>query len=109
MWQILRKLSVSGRLAMLGKRHCFAPNVSPSVVGASSPHFPIELREALDFRPIAEVRAFLQPLIDSGEIHIRNVKRGRFVVRNKNRSLAFAPTARTDRETAVFLTTGSRA
>ena len=43
---------------------------------------PIELREALDFRTTAEVRAFVQPLIDSGEVSIRPVKRGWFIVRN---------------------------
>ena len=41
---------------------------------------PIELREALDFRTIDEVRAFLQPLIDQGEIAIRDVPHGYFIV-----------------------------
>lgn len=43
---------------------------------------PIELLEALDFRTTAEVHAFLQPLIDIGEVSIRSVKRGWFIVRN---------------------------
>ncbi|MBQ8937240.1 MAG: DsbA family protein, partial [Bacteroidaceae bacterium] len=41
---------------------------------------PIELREALDFRTTAEVRAFVQPLIDNGEIAIREVPHGYFIV-----------------------------
>ena len=41
---------------------------------------PIELREALDFRTTDEIRAFVQPLIDSGEIAIREVPHGYFIV-----------------------------
>lgn len=40
---------------------------------------PIELREALDFRTTDDVHQFIQALIDSGEIAIRNVKRGWFI------------------------------
>lgn len=40
---------------------------------------PIEVREALDFRTTDDVRQFIQPLIDSGELTIRDVKRGWFI------------------------------
>lgn len=40
---------------------------------------PIEVREALDFHTVDEVRKFIQPLIDSREINIRDVKRGWFI------------------------------
>ena len=43
---------------------------------------PIELREAFDFETDEEGRAFVQPLIDSGEIMTQNVKNGYFVVCN---------------------------
>lgn len=45
---------------------------------------PIEVREALDFRSIDDVRQFIQPLIDSREITIRDVKRGWFIEKVKN-------------------------
>ncbi|MBQ6004995.1 MAG: DsbA family protein [Selenomonadaceae bacterium] len=38
----------------------------------------IELREAFDFSDTAQVRNFIAPLIDSGEVKIINVPRGRF-------------------------------
>ena len=40
---------------------------------------PIELREAFDFTTTDDVRRFIQPLIDSGEISIRDVRRGYFI------------------------------
>ena len=40
---------------------------------------PIEVREALDFRTTDDVHQFIQPLIDSREIAIRDVKRGWFI------------------------------
>ena len=45
---------------------------------------PIEVREALDFHSIDDVRQFIQPLIDSREITIRDVKRGWFIEKVKN-------------------------
>ena len=45
---------------------------------------PIEVREALDFHSIDDVRQFIQPLIDSREITIREVKRGWFIEKVKN-------------------------
>lgn len=44
----------------------------------------IEVREALDFHSIDDVRQFIQPLIDSREITIRDVKRGWFIEKVKN-------------------------
>ena len=44
---------------------------------------PIELREAFDFRTTDDVRHFIQPLIDSGEVSIRDVKHGWFIVKTK--------------------------
>lgn len=45
---------------------------------------PIEVREALDFHSIDDVRQFIQPLMDSREITIRDVKRGWFIEKVKN-------------------------
>ena len=45
---------------------------------------PIEVREALDFHSIDYVRQFIQPLMDSREITIRDVKRGWFIEKVKN-------------------------
>ena len=42
---------------------------------------PIELREAFDFTTTDDVCRFIQPLIDNGEVTIRNVKRGYFFVK----------------------------
>ena len=39
----------------------------------------IELREAFDFVDTAQIRNFIKPLIDSGEIKIINVPRGYFI------------------------------
>ena len=43
---------------------------------------PIELREAFDFTTTDDVRRFIQPLIDSGEVSIRDVRRGYFFIHN---------------------------
>ena len=43
---------------------------------------PIELREAFDFTTTDDVRHFIQPLIDCGEVTIRDVRRGYFIVHN---------------------------
>ena len=43
---------------------------------------PIELREAFDFTTTDDVRRFIQPLIDNGEVSVRDVKRGYFIVKN---------------------------
>ena len=43
---------------------------------------PIELREAFDFNTTDDVRRIIQPLIDSGKVTIRDVKRGYFLVKN---------------------------
>ena len=39
----------------------------------------IELREAFDFVDTAQIRNFISPLVDSGEIKIINVPRGYFI------------------------------
>jgi len=44
---------------------------------------PIELREAFDFNTTDDVRQFIQPMVDSGEVSIRDVKRGWFIVKEK--------------------------
>ena len=44
---------------------------------------PIELREAFDFNTTDDVRQFIQPMVDSGEVSIRNVKRGWFIVKEE--------------------------
>jgi len=44
---------------------------------------PIELREAFDFNTTDDVRQFIQPMVDSGEVSIPDVKRGWFIVKEK--------------------------
>ena len=44
---------------------------------------PIELREAFDFNTTDDVRQFIQPMVDSGEVSIRDVKQGWFIVKEK--------------------------
>ena len=50
---------------------------------SSIPLFPIELREAFDFNTTDDVRQFIQPMVDSGEVSIRDVKQGWIIVKEK--------------------------